>query len=214
MVSHLRRRSLGMLLAISASSLADAARAHDIVQEAGLLAGLSHPISGLDHLLAMIAVGVVSVVLGNSAVWRVPAAFLFSMLVGAMVGYIGVEFRKLEFGVALSVLILGIAVAAPSLARWRSALFGAVAVFGFCHGHLHGLELPDAAAPLQFSFGFLLSSLFLHICGLFGAEMIADSPWGVKVRRVAGLLMASVGVWFVWQKLFVSDLNLALVQHY
>ncbi len=78
-------------------------------------------------------------------------------------------------------------------------MFSAVILLGFCHGHLHSLELPDAAAPLHFSFGFLLSSLFLHICGLFGAEMIAGTSWDVKGRQLLGLLMAFVGFLFVWQ---------------
>ena len=153
-----------------------------------------HPLSGLDHLLAMIAVGMVSVVLGGAAVWRVPAIFLLAMLVGAAAGYEAWRIPNVEFGIALSVLLLGLAVALPSLRGWQHVVFGGVAAFGFCHGHAHGLELPEAVAPLQFSFGFLLTSLFLHICGLFGAEVLSGAPWRTRLRQCIGLMIAATGV--------------------
>ena len=185
------------LFAIGIFVRPDAAHAHDLVGMAGLLAGLMHPLSGFDHLLAMISVGMVSVVLGGSAVWRVPATFLLAMLVGATVGYEGWRVPHTEIGIALSVLVLGVAVALPSLRDWQRLVFGVVVAFGFCHGHAHGLELPRAAGPLQFSFGFLLASLFLHVCGLFAAEVMSGALWRVRLRQCVGLMMAAVGAWFV-----------------
>jgi urease accessory protein len=176
---------------------AQAASAHDLVSDAGLQAGIVHPLSGPDHLLAMIAVGMVSVVLGGSAVWRVPATFLLSMLIGAAVGYAGPRLPQLEFVVALSVFILGFAVMFRRLDGWGHPVSMAVAVFGFCHGHLHGLELPRSAAPLHFSFGFLLSSLFLHVVGLFAAEMLSGSLRRVTVRQCIGGAIATIGLWFL-----------------
>jgi urease accessory protein len=173
------------------------AYAHELVGDAGLQAGLVHPLSGLDHLLAMIAVGMVSVVLGGSAVWRVPATFLLAMLVGATVGYAGWHLPQIEFGVAMSVILLGVAVMFMRLDSWRLAVTGAVAAFGFCHGHLHGMELPDSAAPLHFSFGFLLSSLFLHILGLFAAEMLSGARWRVRLRQSTGGAIAVTGLCFL-----------------
>ncbi len=186
-----------MVLTACVMGYADSVSAHDLEGDAGLQAGLVHPLSGLDHLLAMIAVGMVSVVLGGSAVWRVPATFLLSMLLGAIVGYVAWHIPQLELGVALSVFLLGVAVMFMQLERWRYIVIGAVAVFGFCHGHVHGMELPQSAAPLHFSFGFLLSSLFLHICGLFAADMLSGTRWSVRLRQGVGAAIAVVGIWFL-----------------
>jgi urease accessory protein len=192
MIRKALRRSVATLLTVCMTVHAGTASAHDLAGDAGLQAGLVHPLSGLDHLLAMIAVGMVSVVLGGSAVWRVPATFLLSMLAGAIVGYAGWQVPLLEVGVALSVFLLGIAVTFLDLDKWRRIIIGAVIVFGICHGHLHGMELPRSASPLHFSFGFLLSSLFLHICGLFAAEMMA-----FRLRQGMGVLIAAVGLRFL-----------------
>lgn len=191
------RRGWIRYVAITGSLQAGAAQAHDLTGELGLQAGLIHPLTGLDHLLAMVAVGMVSVMLGGKAIWRVPAVFLSAMLVGAAVGYEGWRIPHIELGIALSVLLLGVAVVLPSLERLRSVVFGCVALFGLCHGHAHGLELPRAAAPLAFSFGFLLTSLFLHICGLFIAEVMSGALWRVRARQAIGLMMTAAGAWFL-----------------
>ncbi len=192
-----RRRMHAALVSVGSFLQTDGAFAHSQIGEAGLQAGFMHPLTGPDHLLAMIAVGMVSVVLGGAAVWRVPATFLTAMLIGAIAGYAGWRIRHVELGVACSVLMLGVALTFPSLARWRPAVFVGVVVFGFCHGHAHGLELPQSAAPLQYSFGFLVASLFLHVCGLFSAELMSGAPWQVGLRQCIGALMTAAGVWFV-----------------
>lgn len=171
--------------------------AHEQAGEGGLQTGFMHPLTGADHLLAMIAVGMLSVVLGGAAVWRVPASFLLAMLTGSGASFAGWRIPGVETGVAGSVLLLGIALALPVLVRRHSAVFGVVVVFGFCHGYVHGLELPQSAAPLQFSFGFLAASLFLHVCGLFVAEALSGAPGTLRVRQCVGALMAGAGVWFV-----------------
>lgn len=194
---RLRLRVHGTLVGIGLVMQTKTAFAHSQAGEAGLQAGFMHPLTGPDHLLAMVGVGMVSVVLGGAAVWRVPAAFMMAMLVGAVAGYAGWRIRHVELGVAWSVLMLGTALTFPSLARWHRAVFAGVVVFGFCHGHAHGLELPESAAPLQYSFGFLVASLFLHVCGLFGADVMSGAPWPVRLRRCSGALMAAAGIWFV-----------------
>ncbi len=197
MIGKSRRRVVAKLCAAPLLCCAGNASAYDLVGAAGLQAGLVHPLSGADHLLAMIAVGMVSVVLGDSAVWRVPAMFMLAMLAGAIAGYAAWRVPQMELGVAMSVLLLGVAVTFRRLDRWRHMVTGAVAVFGFCHGHLHGMELPTSAAPLHFSFGFLLSSLFLHIVGLFAVEMLSGAEWRIGLRRVVGGAMAVVGFLFL-----------------
>lgn len=145
----------------------------------------------------MVAVGMVSVVVGGGAIWRVPAAFLAAMLIGALAGYAGWRVAHVEIGVALSVLFLGSALTLPNLACWRHAVFGGVVLFGLCHGHAHGLELPRSAAPLQYFFGFLTASLFLHVCGLFGAELLSGTARRVRLRQFLGATVAVAGGWFV-----------------
>ena len=191
------RLSHGVLAALGGLAPTSVAYAHDLIGEAGLHAGFMHPLTGLDHLLAMVAVGMISVVLGGAAVWRVPTAFLLAMSIGAAAGYAGWRITHVEVAVAASVLLLGIALTLPTLAGWYNAVFGAVVIFGLSHGHAHGLELPSAAAPLQFSFGFLSASLFLHVCGLFCAEVLSKTLWQARLRQLIGACMAAAGVWFL-----------------
>ena len=173
------------------------AHAHDSTGDAGLTAGFMHPLTGPDHLLAMVAVGMVSVVLGRAAVWQVPAAFLAAMVVGATAGFLGLRVAFGERLVAASVLLLGLALMIPSLTRWRAAVYAGVVLFGFSHGHAHGVELPRSAAPLPFSFGFLAASLFLHVYGLFAAELLSEKPWQVRLRRLIGAVIAAAGISYV-----------------
>ena len=171
--------------------------AHGSTGDAGLTAGFMHPLTGSDHLLAMVAVGMVSVVLGRAAVWQVPTTFLAAMVVGATAGFLGLRVPFGELVVAASVLLLGLALMFPSLTRWRAAVYAGVVLFGFSHGHAHGVELPRSAAPLPFSFGFLAASLFLHVCGLFAAEFLSERPWKVRLRRLIGGVIAASGASFV-----------------
>ena len=176
--------------------------AHNATGDAGLTAGFMHPLTGPDHLLAMVAVGMVSVVLGRAAVWQVPAAFLAAMVVGATAGFLGLRVPYGELAVAASVLLLGLALMIPSLTQWRAAVYAGVGLFGLSHGHAHGVELPGSAAPLPFSFGFLIASLFLHVCGLFAAEFLSERPWQIQLRQLIGGVIAAAGASFVAAAMF------------
>ena len=145
----------------------------------------------------MLAVGVVSVRVGGAAIWRVPAAFVCAMALGGMVGVKGWPVPLAEAGIAWSVLLLGLAVAWGPMGRWRQTVFAAVLVFGFFHGYAHGLELPRSAEPLFYSMGFLIASLFLHVCGIFVGELGSQAGWRDAVLRGAGVLMAGAGVWWL-----------------
>ncbi len=184
-------------IAVALGAVPFPASAHSSTGDAGLTAGFMHPLTGPDHLLAMVAVGMVSVVLGRAAVWQVPAAFLTAMAVGATAGFLGLRVPYGELAVAASVLLLGLALMFPSLTRWRAAVYAGVVLFGFNHGHAHGVELPGSAAPLPFSFGFLAASLFLHVCGLFAAEFLSERPWQIRLRRLIGSVIAAAGASFV-----------------
>lgn len=159
-------------IAVVALILAPAAQAHIIsVQGGGFDAGFTHPFSGLDHLLAMTAVGLWASQLGGRARWAVPLAFMGAMSVGAGLALAGVKLPMVESGIAASVLVLGlmIAFAARLPVAVSAILVGAFAVF---HGHAHGEELPQAASEALYAAGFLLATGTLHVFGLvLGSQM-------------------------------------------
>lgn len=195
--------SCGLLTLTSTPALA-----HSEATGSGLLAGLLHPLTGADHFLAMLAVGVVSVRRGGSNIWRVPAAFVGAMVAGAWLGFVGWTVPAAEVGVAVSVLLLGLAVALPpvtaqarepSFKRTAGAVFVTVFLFGLCHGYAHGVELPRTAVPVFYSTGFIIATVFIHVCGIVVGEVASGAPGLDIALRVSGLIMAGVGVWFVWR---------------
>lgn len=153
---------------------------------AGFAGGLAHPFLGLDHLLAMIAIGVWAAQQGGRALWAVPAAFVAAMGVGGMLAWAGGMLPHVETALSLSVLVLGLLIALRR--RWPvSAGMAIAAAFALFHGYAHGLEMPEAASPLTYATGFVLASVFLH-----GAGMIAGRI-GPRWMRAAGMAIAATG---------------------
>jgi urease accessory protein len=165
----------------------------------GLLAGLQHPVSGLDHVLAMVAVGLWGAQLGAPAIWLLPLTFPLVMAFGGMLGLMGVPLPGAEVGIALSALVLGLAI----VTSWRPALWVAAAVVGFFaifHGHAHGAELPAGASGLTYSLGFVVATGVLHACGI-GIGVIQRWSPGQLVLRAAGAGVAAAGAAFLWRAL-------------
>ncbi|MEW6645734.1 MAG: HupE/UreJ family protein [Pseudomonadota bacterium] len=159
----------------------------------GFGAGLFHPFGGLDHLLAMLTVGLWAAMLGGSAAWRVPAAFVVLLVIGAMLGLGGVQLPLLESFIAASVLVLGLAV---TLA-WRvpaGAGIVLVGVFALFHGQAHGAEVPVAADGLLYVTGMTLASVLLHLSGFGIGHVLKQRPW---LLRSGGALVAGAGAWLV-----------------
>ncbi len=168
-------------------------------QAAGFLAGLSHPVSGLDHVLAMVAVGFWGAQLGAPALWALPVAFPMVMAVGGMLGLMGIPIPGVELGIALSAVALG----AMVLGAVKPALpvaAGLVGFFAIFHGHAHGTELPDGASGLYYSIGFVIATGLLHAAGI-GFGMIHSRPHGPAILRAAGGLVMVAGFYFLWQAL-------------
>ena len=179
---------------------AQVAFAHPQKGEAvGFLTGFRHPISGLDHVLAMVAVGLWGAQLGAPAIWVLPVAFPMVMAMGGMLGLIGVPLPGIEYGIALSAILLGAAVLfeiRPPL--WVAATL--VGIFAVCHGHAHGTELPPGQSALLYSLGFVIATGCLHGVGIaIGA--IHRWTWGQRMLRVAGAAVAIGGVFFMWKAL-------------
>lgn len=168
-------------------------------QAAGFLAGCLHPVSGLDHVLAMVAVGLWGAVLGAPAIWLLPVAFPLVMALGALMGLLGFPLPGVEVGIALSAIVLGAMVLAETRpAPWVAAVI--VACFAVFHGHAHGRELPEGTSALLYSFGFVVATGLLHAAGiLLGAAH--RRPAGRPAVRAAGAGVALAGGVFLWRAL-------------
>lgn len=165
----------------------------------GFLAGLRHPVSGLDHVLAMVSVGLWGAQLGAPAVWLLPVTFPMVMALGGMLGLVGLPLPGVEAGIALSGILLGFSVAA----EWRPPLGVAAAMVGFFavfHGHAHGSELPPGANGLLYSIGFVVATGTLHAVGI-ALGLVHRWGWGRRALRVAGGLVAAAGAFFLWRAL-------------
>ena len=189
-----RQSGIGLLVTITLS--AQTVFAHPQKGEAiGFLTGFRHPISGLDHVLAMVAVGLWGAQLGAPAIWLLPVAFPMVMALGGMLGLMGVPLPGTEYGIALSAMLLGAAVmfeVRPPIGV-AAALVGFFAIF---HGHAHGTELPPGQSALLYSMGFVIATGCLHGLGI-GAGTVHRWAWGQKLLRVAGALVAGGGVFFL-----------------
>jgi urease accessory protein len=168
-------------------------------EAAGFLSGLKHPISGLDHVIAMIAVGLWGAQLGVPALWLLPVAFPLVMAFGGMLGLMGVHLPGVEIGIAASAILLGVAV----MLEFRPKLAVAtvlVGIFAIFHGHAHGTELPADQSGLFYSMGFVLATGCLHGVGIaFGT--VHRWNWGKAAVRIAGTAIALVGTVFLWKAL-------------
>jgi urease accessory protein len=168
-------------------------------QAAGFTAGLEHPWSGLDHIVAMIAVGLWGAQLGDPAIWLLPVTFPILMSMGAMMGLLGIPLPGVEIGIALSAILLGTMVfgeVRPKLII-ASVLVGFFAIF---HGHAHGTELPAGQSGLLYSLGFVIATGCLHGTGI-ALGLVHRWPSGKLALRVAGAFIAFMGVTFLWRAL-------------
>jgi urease accessory protein len=190
---RLRQTALATIVFLFASS---AAFAHTGVDGgSGFGAGFSHPFGGLDHALAMIAVGIWGAVLGRPLIWVLPVAFPLMMVVGGIAGIGNLGLPFVETGIAVSVIALGLAIAAGWAAP-RAAALALVGIFALFHGYAHGQELPQAADPAAYAAGFVVATGLLHVIGIaFGAVLMM--PWGQAAVRTSGAIIAVLGLWIL-----------------
>jgi urease accessory protein len=183
-------------LALAAAALPAVAYAHTGVgQTSGFMHGFSHPVSGLDHILAMVMVGVFAFQLGGRAVWLVPMTFVLVMAVGGAFGVAGVNVPFVEVGIALSVIVLG-AIVALNVKAPTAVAMGVVGLFAIFHGHAHGAEMPEDAGGAAYAAGFMIATALLHAVGLGLGFLIArgGERQGSFAVRTAGGLAAVAGV--------------------
>jgi urease accessory protein len=185
----MRKKILIMLFLLPGMALAHTG----VGETTGFMHGVAHPIGGLDHLLAMIAVGIWAAQVGGRALWIVPCTFVGVMILGGVLGFTGVPVPFIEQGILLSVLILGVLIAgALKLPLVYSALI--VGFFAIFHGFAHGAEMPVAITAVSYTAGFALATATLHLAGM-GLGMYMSRINLPAVSRFAGGAIALSGVY-------------------
>ncbi|HET6349501.1 MAG TPA: HupE/UreJ family protein [Candidatus Krumholzibacteria bacterium] len=196
----MRRTPLTFVILLALLAWPMAAGAHQETGSAtGFLSGLHHPVSGWDHILAMVAVGLWGAQLGAPAVWALPVAFPMVMALGGALGLMGIALPGVEIGIAFSAMVLGTMV----LGKVRPPLWVAGAIVGFFaifHGHAHGTELPPNASAIMYSIGFVVGTGLLHAVGITIGLVQRWKP-GDFVLRAAGFVVTAGGVYFLWAAL-------------
>ena len=172
-----------------------------IGETGGFLHGLTHPVSGLDHICALLAVGLWAAQTGGRSMWAVPLTFVSVMALGGILPLLGIGLPFAEQGIALSVLLLGVLIAASvCLPLWLSGSM--VGLFALWHGHAHGTEMPALASGIEYVLGFMLATVLLHVVGIaFGVGMqrlpVLSLAEGARERaiRAAGASIALCGMY-------------------
>ncbi|MGH9366854.1 MAG: HupE/UreJ family protein [Thermoanaerobaculia bacterium] len=186
------------LLALAMALLPRAALAHaEKGAAAGFVTGFRHPLSGWDHILAMISVGLWGAQLGIPAIWLLPVTFPMMMAIGGFLGLVGVPLPGVEIGIALSAIVLGLMAAIEAKPKLPIAM-AMVAVFALFHGHAHGSELAPGTSALAFSLGFVIATGCLHGVGI-SIGLVHGRPAGRQIVRAAGALIAAAGAFFLWR---------------
>lgn len=187
--------SILALLCLSAPGLALAHEGNSL-PFGSFMAGLTHPVLGLDHFLAMVSVGVVSAQIGGRAIWTVPATFVGVMAIGGVMGLLDAGLMAIEIGIAFSVLALGLAIAAERKLPVAVVMI-AVSVFAIFHGYAHGAEMPSVAEPLRYAAGFMTGTAALHVLGVIIGDISQHYARGKLLLRLVGGLIAGAGSWFL-----------------
>lgn len=170
--------------------------AHGSAPSTGFIAGLSHPVLGFDHLLAMVSVGILSAQMGGRAIWRVPLTFVIIMLIGGVLGMLGISLFSVELGIAFSVLALGIALAVDKkLSPMLAMIF--VGFFAIFHGHAHGTEMPNLVKPTLYVFGFVVGTAAIHIVGVLVGVFAKKIKHGAQLLRYVGAGIAGIGFYLI-----------------
>jgi urease accessory protein len=192
---HPASRLVKQLLFLMLMTASCVAEAHVVKGEViGFWSGFEHPVSGFDHVIAMVAVGMWGAQLGRPAIWILPVTFPLVMAFGGFLGLVGVPLPGAEIGIALSGVTLGAAV----LMQYRAPLWivaALVGLFGLFHGHAHGAEMPPGHNPLLYSLGFVVATGLLHAAGIT-LGLMHRWNWGQYAIRTAGAGVLAGGVFF------------------
>jgi len=159
----------------------------------GFADGFTHPLGGLDHILAMVTVGVLAWQLGGRAIWLLPASFVALMAIGGLLALGGGSLPWVEVGIAASVIVFGAMVTLGTKAPLALAM-GIVGAFAIFHGHAHGTEMPIAASGAAYGLGFVLATALLHVAGIALGFLIGRISYAPLAYRLGGGSVALAGV--------------------
>jgi urease accessory protein len=183
---------IGALALLLSTTLAQAHPGH--ANNFGILSGLNHPLTGLDHILAMVAVGLWAAQLGGRALWLVPGTFVSLMALGGVMGWSGVPLPFVEAGIMASIVVLGLLIG--TAAKWPLPLSAAlVGLFALFHGHAHGAEMP-ANSGIWYGVGFILATSLLHLAGIGLGAMAKKHARPITIR-LAGAAIVAAGLCLV-----------------
>ena len=174
--------------------------AHAFFGKIGFYDGISHPVLGLDHFLAMVSVGIVSAQIGGKAIWTVPTTFVSIMTIGGLFGFFLIiyEFFFVEVGIVFSVILLGFAISIDKKIPTKVIIFF-VGIFGFFHGTAHGIEVPAAANPILFVLGFIFGTTALHLFGVAIGYFSIKTTISSIMLRLVGISFAIYGIYLLTQ---------------
>ena len=177
--------------------------AHTFTGMIGFYDGLSHPVLGIDHFLAMVSVGIVSAQIGGRAIWTVPSTFVVMMIIGGILGMVAEIYLLnitelfiaiVEIVILLSVILLVVAIASGRKLSLTIMMFF-VSIFGLCHGTAHGMEMPWAANPILFALGFSSGTATLHLFGVIIGSLLIKNNYSLFLLRLIGITSACYGAY-------------------
>jgi urease accessory protein len=181
-----------LVLLLTTLTAPSVAHAHPGVGEvSGLLNAMGHPLGGLDHICAMVAVGLWAGQMGGRSIWAVPLTFISVMALGGILGMKGISLPFVETGVIFSVLTLGVLIAASARLPLVTSVM-IIGLFAIFHGYAHGAETPETASRLAYAAGFIIATAFLHACGIglgVGIQRLARPT----IARFAGAVIVLCG---------------------
>ena len=169
-----------------------AAIAHPGSEIHDLWHGFAHPLSGLDHLIAMLAIGVLAAQLGGRALWLVPGTFVAIMALASLAGMMGLTIPFVETGIALSVLVLG-AVIAFSVSLSLPLAVAIAGLFAIFHGYAHGVEMPASASGMLFGLGLIVATVLLNAVGVGFGILVGRAAGGRQIAQLAGGAAVVIG---------------------
>ena len=172
--------------------------AHNYTGMIGFYDGISHPVLGLDHFLAMISVGILSAQIGGRAIWTVPTTFVFVMTIGGLIGFLFTidDHFLIEMGITSSVILLGFGISIEKKIP-ITLIMAFVGVFGLFHGAAHGVEMPKAANPILFILGFICGTTTLHLFGVGIGYFLIKTTLSSILLRITGMFFAIYGCYLL-----------------
>lgn len=183
------------IAAIFASLTPLSASAHTLSGN-GFISGISHPLLGIDHLLAMVAVGIISTIIGGKIAWKLPLLFVTFMCLGGILGMLGIHLPGVEYSIALSVLLSGIIIAYSKKIPFVIPAT-ATMLFALAHGHAHGAEMPNSTQPVIYILGFVLATLSLHLSGVAIGHYAKKHHIALTALRYTGAGISMVGTFLI-----------------